>query len=68
MTDVKSHQRVRRLRRNRQQDGLKETNVWLPEKVRDAIEQAVKKGEYPSRRVAITQALERQFLPAETTT
>lgn len=67
MTDVKSHQRVRRLRRNRQQDGLKETNVWLPETVRTAIEQAVIKGEYPSRRVAITQALERQFL-AKTTT
>lgn len=67
MTDVKSHQRVRRLRRNRQQDGLKETNVWIPETVRTAIEQAVKKGEYPSRRVAITQALEKEFL-AKTST
>jgi hypothetical protein len=62
MTDIKSQRRVERLRRNRRERGLKETNVWLPESVRLAIEEAVTSGQYPSRRVAITTALEQQFL------
>jgi hypothetical protein len=62
MTDLKSNQRVKRLRQNRQQDGLIETNVWIPETVRTAIAKAVEKGEYPSRRVAITRTLEDKFL------
>lgn len=68
MTDVKSKQRVARLRRTRRERGLQETNVWIPEAVRSAIDQAVGAGKFPSRRVAITDALEKAFLKTETST
>lgn len=62
MPDVKSHARVRNLRQNRKQRGLVETNVWIPESVRTAIDQLVAERKYPSRRVAITSALEKEFM------
>jgi hypothetical protein len=62
MADEKSHQRVKKLRKTRRERGLTETNVWLPESVRVAIERAVADGLYPSRRVAISTALEEKFL------
>jgi hypothetical protein len=61
MQDVKSHARVQRFRKTRRERGLIETNVWIPESVREVIDQLVADGEYPSRRVAITQALEHKF-------
>jgi hypothetical protein len=61
MTDTKSHARVQRFRKTRRERGLVETNVWIPESVRQVIEQLVSEGKYPSRRVAITHALEKEF-------
>jgi hypothetical protein len=68
MSDLKSQERVKRLRKTRAKGGLTETNVWIPQVVRTAIEQAVQQGQYPSKRVAITSALEKQFLSKETAT
>ncbi len=61
MTDIQSRVRVQRFRKTRRERGLVETNVWIPESVRRVIEQLVSEGKYPSRRVAITSALEKEF-------
>lgn len=65
MTDHKNRNRVAKLRQERRSKGLCETNVWLPQIVRAAIDQAVQSGEFPSRRIAITHALERVFVNEE---
>lgn len=62
MADQKSHDRVKRLRQTRRQEGFTETNIWLPESVRNAIASKVASGQFPSQRVAITHALEKEFL------
>jgi hypothetical protein len=57
MPDPLSRQRVQRLRQARKEQGFRETNVWLTKEVDQKIEDAVAKGQFPSRRVAITHAL-----------
>ena len=57
MPDPLSRQRVKRLRQSRREQGFRETNVWLTKDVDDQIEDAVARGRFPSRRVAITHAL-----------
>ena len=62
MTDVTTRQRVARLRQSRRERGETETNVWLPKEIRAAIDAAVDSGLYPSRRLAIADALKRVFI------
>lgn len=65
MSDLKARQRVAKLRRSRKERGMRETNVWVPAVVQEAIDRAVIAGKFPSRRVAITSALERVFTEME---
>ncbi|MCP1540023.1 hypothetical protein [Methylorubrum extorquens] len=62
MPDTQSHARVKRLREARKASGQREMNVWVPAHVQKAIEKAVEEGRFPSRRLAIVDALERQFV------
>jgi hypothetical protein len=57
MPDPLSRQRVQRLRQARKEQGYRETNVWLTKEVDQKIDDAVARGRFPSRRVAITHAL-----------
>ncbi|MBM1175324.1 hypothetical protein [Microvirga arabica] len=57
MPDPLSRQRVQRLRLARKEQGFRETNVWLTKEVDQKIDDAVARGRFPSRRVAITHAL-----------
>jgi len=61
MPDPLSRQRVQRLRQARKDRGYRETNVWLTTEVDQKINEAVAKGHFPSRRVAITHALATYF-------
>jgi hypothetical protein len=67
MSDSKTRARVRRLRQSRRERGLTETNVWLPQEVRAAIDRAVETGSFPSRRMAIIHALTKEFANTEQT-
>lgn len=65
MPDTQSQARVRRMRERRQASGEVETNVWVPARVRDAIDQAVRSGKFPNRRQAIVHALESAFVESK---
>ncbi len=68
MADAASRKRAQRLRQTRRERGDRETNVWLPREIGNAIDQAVESGRYPSRQVAITHALEAAFVQKEPNT
>lgn len=68
MSSTSNNQRVARLRQSRRERGLTETNVWVPQEVKAAIDRAVAAGEFPSRRQAIIYALESAFSTKEITT
>lgn len=61
MADMGGPARVKKMRENRKNKGFTETNVWLPNEVREAIESSVASGVYANRRLAITDALQRVF-------
>jgi len=65
MADAASRKRTQRLRQTRRERGDRETNVWLPREIGNAIDQAVESGHFPSRQVAITHALEAAFVRKE---
>lgn len=65
MADAASRRRTQRLRQTRRERGDRETNIWLPRDLGCAIDKAVEDGIFPSRQVAITQALEAVFLRKE---
>ena len=65
MADAASRKRAQRLRQTRRERGDRETNVWLPREIGIAIDEAVERGLFPSRQVAITQALEAVFVRKE---
>lgn len=64
--DTGNHNRVKKMRETRKKQGLIETNVWLPSEVRQAIDQKVTEGEFPTRRMAIIYALEKVYKPTKT--
>jgi hypothetical protein len=57
-----SQTRVKRLREARKASGERETNVWMPVQVQEAIDEAVQAGKFPNRRIAIIHALEAMFV------
>lgn len=61
MPDPLSQQRVKRLREARKASGERETNVWVPAEVNQAIDLAVEAGRFPNRRQAIIHALQQTF-------
>ena len=61
MPNMASQARVKRLREQRKASGEVETNVWVPAKLRSAIDRAVEAGKFPNRRLAIVHALEATF-------
>jgi hypothetical protein len=64
--DTGNHDRVRKMRQNRKKAGFTETNVWIPSEVRQAIDQKIVEGEFPTRRMAIIHALEKAYKPTKT--
>lgn len=52
-----------RHRAARRAQGFKETTIWLPNELDSAINRYVKDHRYPSRREAVTEALEAHFMP-----
>ena len=65
MPDMKGIERVQRLRKARRERGDREMNVWVPQPIGAAIDEAVESGLFPSRQVAITHALEAAFVRKE---
>jgi len=65
MADAASRKRAQRLRQTRRERGDRETNVWLPQEIGTAIDEAVDSGLFPSRQVAITHALAAIFIREE---
>ena len=65
MPDVKGTERVQRLRKARRERGDREMNVWIPEPVGAAIDEAVESGRFRTRQEAITHALEATFAQKE---
>ena len=61
MPDVKGIERVQRLRKARRERGDREMNVWVPQLVGAAIDEAVESGRFRSREAVITHALEAMF-------
>ncbi|MPR09194.1 hypothetical protein [Microvirga tunisiensis] len=65
MPGTSSNSRVQRLRETRRERGERETNVWLSRRVGEAIEEAVREGQFRTRQEAIHQALEAAFVHRE---
>ena len=61
MPDVKGIERVQRLRKARRERGDREMNVWVPQMIGTAIDQAVESGRFKTRQEVITHALETMF-------
>ena len=61
MPDVKGIERVQRLRKARRERGDREMNVWVPQLIGAAIDQAVESGQFKTRQEVITHALEALF-------
>lgn len=66
MPDPLSQRRVKRMREARKASGERETNVWVPAAVDQAINEAVEAGKFPNRRLAIIHALQRTFTESQT--
>jgi hypothetical protein len=65
MADAASRKRTQRLRQIRREKGDRETNVWLSRDLGCAIDDAVERGLFPSRQVAIAETLEAAFVRKE---
>jgi Arc/MetJ-type ribon-helix-helix transcriptional regulator len=65
MPDLKGIERVQRFRKSRRERGDRETNVWIPKRVSDEIDQLVETGRYRTRQEAIAHALEAAFVRRE---
>jgi metal-responsive CopG/Arc/MetJ family transcriptional regulator len=65
MPAVKGTDAVQRLRRTRRERGDREMNVWVPQVIGTAIDQAVETGHFKSRQEAINRALEAAFVRKE---
>lgn len=65
MADTGGPARVKKMREARKNRGFTETNVWIPNHVKEAIERKVALGVFPTRRLAITVALQRVFCDEE---
>lgn len=61
MPNMASQARVKRMREQRKASGDVETNVWVPARLKAAIDRAVEAGKFPNRRLAIVHALECAF-------
>ena len=68
MADEMSRKRAQRLRQVRRERGDREMNIWVSQLVGAAIDEAVGRGQYPSRQVAIAHALEAVFVRKEPNT
>ena len=65
MPDMKGIERVQRLRKTRRERGDREMNVWVPQPIGAAIDEAVESGRFKTRQEAINQALEAVFIRKE---
>jgi hypothetical protein len=65
MPDMKGIERVQRLRKTRRERGDREMNVWVPQPIGAAIDEAVESGRFKTRQEAINQALEAAFIRKE---
>ena len=65
MPDVKGIERVQRLRKARRERGDREMNVWVPQLIGAAIDEAVESGRFKTRQEAINHALEATFIRKE---
>jgi hypothetical protein len=65
MPDVKGIERVQRLRKARRERGDREMNVWVPQPIGAAIDEAVESGHFRTRQDAINHALEAAFIRKE---
>jgi metal-responsive CopG/Arc/MetJ family transcriptional regulator len=65
MSAVKGTDAVQRLRRTRRERGDREMNVWVPQVIGTAIDEAVETGRFKSRQEAINRALEAAFVRKE---
>jgi hypothetical protein len=68
MPDVKGIERVQRFRKSRRERGDREMNVWVPQLIGTAIDEAVESGRFKTRQDAINHALEAAFVRKETNT
>ena len=65
MPDAKHTERVQRFRKSRRERGDREMNVWVPQMIGAAIDEAVETGHFKSRQEAINRALEAAFVRKE---
>ena len=68
MADQASRERAQRLRQIRRERGDREMNVWVPQLIGAAIDQAVESGRFKTRQDAINHALETTFVRKEPNT
>ena len=67
MPAVKGTDAVQRLRKARRERGDREMNVWVPQPIGAAIDEAVESGHFRTRQEAINHALEAAFIRKERT-
>jgi hypothetical protein len=65
MPAVKGTDAVQRLRKARRERGDREMNVWVPQLIGSAIDEAVESGHFRSRQEAINHALAAIFIRKE---
>ena len=65
MPAVKGTDAVQRLRKARRERGDREMNVWVPQLIGAAIDEAVESGHFRSRQEAINHALAAIFIRKE---
>ena len=65
MPDMKGIERVQRLRKTRRERGDREMNVWVPQPIGAAIDEAVESGCFKTRQDAINHALATIFIRKE---
>ena len=65
MPAVKGTDAVQRLRKARRERGDREMNVWVPQMIGAAIDEAVDTGNFKSRQEAINRGLEAAFVRKE---
>jgi hypothetical protein len=65
MPDMKGIKRVQRLRKTRRERGDREMNVWVPQPIGTAIDEAVESGRFKTRQDAINHALAAIFIRKE---
>ena len=68
MPDGKGTDAVQRLRKARRERGDREMNVWVPQHIGAAVDEAVVSGRFKTRQDAINHALEAAFVRKEPNT